>query len=99
MHRKLSAAAALAIAALVLAQIGAPTPGVAQTYLGTPTPAITGTHTPEQNPATAVQSPAVAARSGTVPAGTGPAIEGSTSAPSPGLSFGAAPAPIVSPNR
>jgi hypothetical protein len=99
MHRRLSAAASLAITAVVLAQVAAPRSGVAQTYLGTPTPAITGTHTPEQNPATAVQSPAVSARSGTAPAGTGPAIEGSTSAPAPGLSFGAAPAPIVSPNR
>jgi hypothetical protein len=99
MPRKLSVSSALSFAALVLAQVGSATPSIAQTYLGTPTPAITGTRTPEQSPATAVQSPAISAPSGAARAGTGPAIEGSTSAPSPGLSFGAAPAPIVSPNR
>jgi hypothetical protein len=99
MHRKLSVSSALSFAALVLGQIGALNPCVAQTYLGTPTPAIAGTHTPEQNPATAVQTPATSAPSGAAAAGAGPAIEGSTGAPAPGLSFGAAPAPIVSPNR
>jgi hypothetical protein len=99
MHRKLSVSSAFSFAALVLAQVGSANPSVAQTYLGTPTPAIAGTHTPEQNPATAVQAPPTSAPSGAAPAGTGPTIGGGTSAPAPGLSFGAAPAPIVSPNR
>jgi hypothetical protein len=96
MHRKCCAAAALAAAAFVLARAGAPSLGVAQTYQGTPTPAIAGTRTPEQNPATSVQAPAISAPNATAP---GPVIGGGTSAPAPGLSFGAAPAPIVSPNR
>jgi hypothetical protein len=94
--RKLFVTAALAIAILGLAQIAAPGPSLAQTYLGTGTPAITGTHTPEQSPATSVQMPAFSAPYAATP---GPAINESTSAPEPGLSFGAAPAPIVSPNR
>jgi hypothetical protein len=97
MYRKLSVAAAL-IAGSILAQNGAASPSIAQSYSGTGTPAITGTRTPEQSPATSVQAPATGP-SAAAPASTGPAIGGSTSAPSPGLSFGAAPAPIVSPNR
>jgi hypothetical protein len=93
MHRKPSAAAVLSIAALVLALVGAPRLSVAQSYQGTPTPAITGTRTLEQSPATVVQAP----RAAPVPAGRSPAS--STGEPAPGLSFGAAPAPIVSPNR
>ena len=96
MHRNLSATAALAIAALGLAQIAAPSPSLAQTYLGTGTPAIPGTRTPEQSPATSVQVPAFSAPPASP---SGPAVSGSTTAPEPGLSFGAAPAPIVSPNR
>jgi hypothetical protein len=94
MHRKPSAAAVLSIAALVVALVGAPRPSVAQSYQGTPTPAISGTRTLEQSPATVVHAP----RGAPAPAGMSPAI-GGTSEPAPGLSFGAAPAPIVSPNR
>jgi hypothetical protein len=96
MHRKLSVTAALATATLGLAQIAALSPSLAQTYLGTGTPTITGTHTPEQSPATSVQMPVFSAPYAATP---GPAISESTNEPEPGLSFGAASAPIVSPNR
>ena len=93
MNRKSSVAATVLFIAAFLALVGAPRPSIAQSYGGTPSPAITGTHTPEQSPATSVQAP----RAAGAPAAASSAI--GTSPPASGLSFGAAPAPIVAPNR
>jgi hypothetical protein len=60
-------------------------------------PQLPGTWTPEQSPATTIVPPATAPVAPTNPGqatGTGTAAP-----PSPGLSFGAAPPPVVSPNR
>jgi hypothetical protein len=98
MQRIVSVATALAIAGLALGQIGFAAPSAAQSYLGTP--ATPGTRTPEQSPATSVSIPQISAPSATSPAGPpASAVPGNGAASSPGLSFGAAPAPITSPGR
>jgi len=85
-------AASLAMAGLVLAQIGAPS-----SNLGIPQ--VPGTRTPESNPATAMPSPQISGSS----TQTAPSTAGATTAPGtasgPGYSFGAAPPPIASPGR
>jgi len=58
-------------------------------------PQLPGTWTPEQNPATTIVPPAAAP---ITPANPGQATQ-MAAPPSPGLSFGAAPPPVVSPNR
>ena len=85
--------AALAMAGLMLAQMN--TPG--SYNLGIP--AVPGTRVPESNSATAVspsQSPALG--NSTAP-GTGAGAAGQNAAPATGISFGAAPPPLISPNR
>jgi hypothetical protein len=59
-------------------------------------PQLPGTWTPEQSPATTVVPPAAAS---TAPPNPGQPTGSVTAAPSPGLSFGAAPPPVISPNR
>jgi hypothetical protein len=80
---------------LVLALVGAPRRSVAQSYQGTPTPAITGTRTSSKAQRLSCRRPVrlLRRRRARTPRSSG------TSEPAPGLSFGAAPAPIVSPNR
>jgi len=90
MHRLLPAGCALALAGLILAQGTPPA-----TNLGTPqTP---GTRTPEQNPATVVTIPQPPPAA--TPSAPSPAIPVSPGTPAPGISFGAAPPPLISPNR
>jgi hypothetical protein len=89
MQYKIPSATALVLAGLLMAQ----TTGT--TYnLGTPT--IPGTRTPEQSPATTIWVPPAGP-----PATAAPIASGEAAGPplSPGLSFGAAPPPVVSPNR
>lgn len=81
------------LAALMLAQTGAPSsPGI---------PQVSGTRTPEQSPATAVAPPSFTP-------GTGPSSPSPSAAPAsaaagasqgPAYSFGAAPPPIAAPGR
>jgi hypothetical protein len=60
-------------------------------------PQLPGTWTPEQNPATTIVPPTAAP---VAPANRGQATgTGNAAPPSPGLSFGAAPPPVVSPNH
>jgi hypothetical protein len=84
--------AAVALAGLLLAQIG--TPGGSN--LGVP--AVPGTRVPESNPATSIAPSQSPAPSGPAAPSSGEATI-STPAPAPSLSFGAAPPPLVSPNR
>ena len=86
-------AASIGLAGLLHAQLGAP----GGSNLGVP--AVPGTRTPESSPATAVsplQSPAPGGASDT---GAGSTGAGTATAPMPGISFGAAPPPLISPNR
>jgi hypothetical protein len=65
------------------------------------TPELSGTHTPEDNPGTAVARPQSSGSGALVAPSAGAAsTSGMPSAPSgPAYSFGAAPPPLVSPNR
>ncbi len=84
--------AAIVAAGLMLAQMSSYNGGI---------PITPGTSVPESNPATAIASPSLSAPSSS-PA-VGPAIgsgSAASTAPSgPAYSFGAAPAPTISPGR
>jgi hypothetical protein len=88
---KCPAGPALAVAAgLLLAQLGAPS------NLGVP--AVPGTNTPESSPATTPVAPSAGVGTPQAStAGTAPAAPAATGGPA--YSFGAAPAPVVSPGR
>jgi hypothetical protein len=90
----------LTTAGLIVAQIAAAGPAAAQSQLGPPT--TPGMRSPEQTLnqelVTPTPPPTMARQGG--PAGPPAAVfPGDGAASSPGLSFGAAPPPIVSPNR
>jgi hypothetical protein len=87
-------AAILTAAGLVLAQLstsGSSTLGV---------PSVPGTRVPESNPATSVMPPPNSAPSGlAAPSASAGSTPGPSSNSGPAYSFGAAPAPLVSPGR
>ena len=91
MQRNLNA---LAVAGLMLAQVN-----TGASYNGG-IPLVPGTRVPESNPTIPGPVPFTPAPSSPVgPASPGTASAPSTSSQGPAYSFGAAPAPIVSPNR
>jgi hypothetical protein len=80
--------------------------GIALAQLNTPgssnlgAPQTFGARLPESNPGTSVMAPSVAAPSGPGAAAPAIAADPAPSAPTgPAYSFGAAPAPVVSPGR
>jgi hypothetical protein len=86
--------AAVLATALVLAQLNAP----GSYNLGIP--ATPGTRVPESNPATAITPPSSPApNSSTAPSAGTAAPAAPIGNTGPAYSFGAAPAPIVSPGR
>jgi hypothetical protein len=101
LHRKPVASAAIAAAGLITALIAVP--AVAQNTIGPPS--TPGTRTPEQSPinqtpvAPTLPTPSTIAAPSAAVGPPATATTGDGSASSPGLSFGAAPAPVVSPGR
>jgi hypothetical protein len=97
-RRKLALGVAFGL--LVVAQMN----GGSSYNLGVPQ--VPGTHTPESNPATAVPAPQGAAGGPAAsPGSAGTAAGAAATAPptgtasGPAYSFGAAPAPVISPGR
>lgn len=86
--------AALIAAGVVLAQLSAP----GASYNGG-IPSVPGTSVPESSPATTIPAPRNTAPSSSPAAPTGGTGAGVSSATGPAYSFGAAPAPIISPGR
>jgi hypothetical protein len=91
MQYRFPAAVAVGIALAQLSTPGSYNLGAPQTY---------GARLPESNPGSSIMAPSALAPSGPGAAAPAIAIDPAPSAPSgPAYSFGAAPAPVVSPGR